>query len=90
MRKIDKIKKDFLVGAMIGSTLGALTAMMFGTKKGHKLQKDMAAKYNEFEGMMKGYIQGKKAKVKHEMGQIAKKTKRKIRKAKRAIKNIKK
>lgn len=86
MRKNEKAARDFLVGAMIGSTLGALTAMMFGTKKGDQIQKDMAEKYHEFEKMMKGYVHGQKKKVKHHVQKIAKKAKSKLHSMKRAIK----
>ena len=62
MSKEEHPGRDFLVGAMIGSTLGALTAMMFTTKKGHRIQKDMVDKYHEIEEIMKGYVDGKKKK----------------------------
>jgi gas vesicle protein len=86
MSKNEKHAKDFLIGAMIGSTLGALTAMMFGTKKGHQIQKDMTEKYHEFEKIMKGYVHGKRKKIKHQVQKIAKKAKSKLRSAKRSIK----
>lgn len=81
----DHTGRDFFVGAMIGSTIGALAAAMFGTKKGHKLQKDMAEKYHDFEGVVKSYIHGKQRKVKREVGKIKQKAKKKVRKVKREV-----
>ncbi len=86
MRKDDHPGKDFMLGAMIGSTLGALTAMMFSTKKGHRIQKDLADKYHEFEHLMKGYVQGKKRVVKEGMRKIAKQAKKKLQKVKKTLK----
>ncbi|GAB4189099.1 MAG: hypothetical protein Tsb0015_09600 [Simkaniaceae bacterium] len=39
--------KDFFLGAFIGGTLGAMSALFFGTKKGKKLQREIAHKYQE-------------------------------------------
>ena len=77
--------KDFLLGAMLGSTLGALTAMMFTTKKGHKIQDDLMDKYHEFEDHVKAYSQAGKRKAKRMMGQIGQKVRRKVKKAKRKL-----
>jgi gas vesicle protein len=84
-KKNDHAGKDFFIGAMIGSTLGALTAAMFGTKKGHKFQKDMADKYHDFEGMLKGYVNGKKRQVKREYKKITEMATKKVRKVKRKV-----
>lgn len=81
----DHTGKDFIVGAMIGSTLGALTAAMFTTKKGHKVQKDIASKYHELEGIMKKYVNGKKRKVKNRVRKVAKKARSKVKRAKKTI-----
>ena len=40
--------KDFLAGAILGGTLGAMTAMMLGTRKGKKMQKELMGKYKHF------------------------------------------
>jgi len=84
--------KDFLFGAMLGSTLGALTAMMFTTKKGHEIQEDLMEKYHEFEDHIKSYTKTNKRKAKHAINQIAKNIEKKIKRAKRKLilKNVEK
>jgi gas vesicle protein len=77
--------KDFLVGAMLGSTLGALTALMFTTEKGHKIQGDLIKKYREFEKHVTGYAQNNKRKAKLALHKIAKNIDKKLQKAKVAI-----
>ncbi|HSX10305.1 MAG TPA: YtxH domain-containing protein [Chlamydiales bacterium] len=81
--------KDFLVGAMLGSTLGALTAMMFTTKKGHQIQEDLIEKYHEFEDHVKAYAKSNKRKARHAMGKIAKNIEKKIKKAERKLRKRK-
>lgn len=41
--------KNFLLGAVIGGSLGALTVFLFATKKGNKLQKEILKHYHEVE-----------------------------------------
>lgn len=77
--------KDFLVGAMLGSTLGALTALMFTTKKGHKIKEDLVEKYHEFEKHVKAYAKNNQKKAKHALNKFAKNIDKKIKKAKRKI-----
>ena len=77
--------KDFLLGAMLGSTLGALTAMMFTTKKGHEIQDDLMDKYHEFEDQIKAYSTVGKRKAKRAMNQISKKIQKKAKRVKRKI-----
>jgi len=92
--------KDFLLGAMIGSTVGALSAMMFTTKKGHNIQKDLLDKYHEFEGVIKKYAKGKtsqarkaakklvqaaKSKVAKTKKKLVKRAKKKVAKTKKAV-----
>jgi gas vesicle protein len=71
--------RDFILGAVLGSSLGALTAVMMGSKKGHKIQKEMVNKYREFEKMVKGYAKKQEKKVKR----VVRKAKSKARVAKR-------
>jgi gas vesicle protein len=79
--------KDFLLGAMLGSTLGALTAMMFTTKKGHEIQDDLMDKYHEFEDQIKAYSAKGKRKVKRAMNHLAKKAHKKVKRVKRKIRH---
>ncbi len=44
--------RSFVLGAMIGSTLGALTAAALTSKKGSKIKKQLMSKYHEFDTMM--------------------------------------
>jgi|GEM_PF-6041434 len=41
--------KNFLVGILVGSTLGASTAIWSGTKQCKKVQKELMKKYNAFK-----------------------------------------
>lgn len=87
--------KDFFIGAMIGSTLGALTAAMFTTKKGdkirQKLQLQFMDKYHEFEEMIKHYAISKKQEAKAAVRKAARRADRKIQQtAKRIHKKLKK
>jgi gas vesicle protein len=77
--------KDFFVGAMLGSTLGALTALMFTTKKGSKIKRELVEKYHEFEEHVKTYAKNNQRKAKHALSKIAKNIDKKIKKAKRKI-----
>ena len=56
--------KQFMLGAMLGSTIGAVSAMMFTTKKGHSIQKNAMHKLHEFENYVKGLIHKNKGHVK--------------------------
>lgn len=47
--------RNFLLGAMIGSSLGALTALMFTTEKGQKIKKDLIKKYPELRQMIHAF-----------------------------------
>jgi gas vesicle protein len=66
---------------MIGSTLGAMTAIVFGTKKGHKMQKDLMDKYHEFEDVVKDYTHGKTRQVKQALHKMSKGMDKKVRSA---------
>lgn len=48
MFKPDHNYKDFLTGAVLGGTLGAITALMC-TEKGKKIQKELIKKYHQVE-----------------------------------------
>jgi gas vesicle protein len=49
--------KDFMLGAAIGGTLGALAALLFTTKQGHKIQREIMGKYHEMDHLVRGYIE---------------------------------
>lgn len=66
--------RQFMLGAMIGSTIGAVSAMMFTTKKGHQIQKNAMHKLHEFEAHLKGLVQKNKSQVKR----LVHKSKRKV------------
>lgn len=78
--------KDFVLGAMIGSTLGALTAIMFGTKKGDQIQKELMKKYHELEGAVSEYATSKQRKAKAKFRKIAKEADQEINRVSRKIK----
>ena len=71
---------------MLGSTLGALTAMMFTTKKGNQVKEEFLDQYHEFEGRVKGYANKNKRKAKRAVKQAAKNIENTIRQAKRKLK----
>lgn len=77
--------KDFVLGAMVGSTIGALSAMMLTTKQGHKVKEELIDKYHELEDIMKGYVKSNKRKATHALKKIAKNIDKKIKRAKKKI-----
>lgn len=56
-------KQDFIWGAVIGSAVGALTTMLFTTKKGKQIRQDIADKYHDFENGIKGWTEDAKETV---------------------------
>lgn len=71
--------KDFVLGIMVGSTVGALSAMMYTTKKGHAIKRAAKVKYHEIENFVQKAVQNK-----GKVFQAAKKIRRKVaRKAKK-------
>lgn len=40
--------KGFLIGALIGTVVGGVTALLLAPKSGEKLRKDVARKYNDY------------------------------------------
>ena len=55
--------RSFMLGAMLGSTVGAISTMMFTTKKGHSFKKHAMEKLHEFEGLVKKLVHKNKRKV---------------------------
>ncbi len=82
-------QRNFMFGAMLGSTLGALTALMFTTKKGHRIQKDVADKFHEFEGIVKSYAKGQKKTAQRALHKLAKTVDQNFKKAKRKAHSVK-
>lgn len=39
----------FMVGAIVGSTIGALTTLLFSTSEGKKIQKKLMKKFHEMD-----------------------------------------
>lgn len=76
MRK-NQPKKGFVLGAMLGSTLGALTAMVF-TKKGRKIRENLMHQCHELGNKVKRTASKNKRKAKQAMSRIAKKIEKKI------------
>jgi gas vesicle protein len=73
--------RNFLLGAVIGSSLGALTALMFTTEKGQKIKKELIKKYPEIQHMMQSFahhphrtIKAAAKKVKRRVASKAKRT----------------
>jgi len=56
--------RNFMLGALIGSTIGAVSAMMFTTKKGHSIHHDAMHKLHEFEDYVKRMFHKNKGHVK--------------------------
>ena len=40
-------KRKFMIGAIVGSTIGALTTLLFSTAEGRKIQKKLMHKFHE-------------------------------------------
>ena len=66
-----------MLGAMIGSTIGALSTVMLTTKKGHKLQKAAMHKLHEFEGYVKRLVRGGKKEAAKAVNKIRRSVRRK-------------
>lgn len=49
----------FMIGAMLGSAIGAVSAMLF-SKKGHPIQKNAMKKWHQFETYIKEFVSKKK------------------------------
>jgi gas vesicle protein len=40
----------FFIGAIVGSTIGALTSLLFSTAEGKRIQKKIMKKFHDFHG----------------------------------------
>lgn len=55
----DKYTKGFVVGAIIGGAIGAVTALLFAPKSGEELRKDIAEKSTDAYGKAQKYFEEK-------------------------------
>jgi gas vesicle protein len=55
--------RNFMLGAMLGSTIGAVSAMLFTTKKGNAIKKNAMNTLHEFENNVKKAFHKKKSGV---------------------------
>ncbi len=68
--------QDFILGAVIGGTVGALTTMLFTTKKGKELRKNIADKYHELEENLKETAEDLQDSAKSQVHKVASKFKK--------------
>lgn len=59
-------QKDFFFGALVGGTVATLTSLLFTTKKGKQIQRQIADTYDEVEGSVKDAFSEVKSKVEEE------------------------
>jgi gas vesicle protein len=57
-------ERKFILGAMLGSAIGAVSAMMFTTKKGQAIKKNAMQKLHQFENYVVNSVNKKKTHVK--------------------------
>lgn len=74
--------KDFFAGAVLGGTLGAISALMF-TEKGKQIQKELMHKYHEFGDHFVHYQKSKAHKVRRSAKRVARRVSKKARSAKK-------
>lgn len=56
MAHSDNHSGNFIIGAVVGGVLGAMTAMLFTTKQGKVVQETAMDKYHDIEKMAKKLI----------------------------------
>lgn len=59
----DKYTKGFVFGALIGGTVGAITALLLAPKSGDELRKDIAIKSNDAYGKAQKYFVEKEVEI---------------------------
>ena len=65
--------RNFMLGAMLGSTIGAVSAMLFTTKKGNSIKKNAMNTLHEFENNVKRAFHKKKSGVKRHVHRVKRK-----------------
>ncbi|MFI5334496.1 MAG: YtxH domain-containing protein [Chlamydiales bacterium] len=76
----------FLLGALIGGSLGAVSSFLFNSKKGQLVKKQLAAKYNEMSKIAQDYVKKSAVKAKTTARKTAGKAKAVRKKVKRKLK----
>ena len=67
-------QKDFFFGALVGGTVATLTSLLFTTRKGRQIQRQLADTYNEVEGSVKEAFSEVKSKAEEVADHPEKKT----------------
>ncbi len=60
---VNNRQKDFFWGALLGGTLATLSVLLFTTKKGKQIQRQIGEFYDEIEETVSGKISDAKDKV---------------------------
>jgi gas vesicle protein len=60
---VNNRQKDFFWGALLGGTLATLSVLLFTTKKGKQIQRQIGDFYDEIEETVKGTVSDAKDKV---------------------------
>ena len=55
----DNTNSGFLIGAVVGGVLGAVSVMLFTTKHGERMREEAVDKYHEVEAIAKKFIKAK-------------------------------
>ncbi len=66
-------QKDFFWGVLLGGTLATLSALLFTTKKGKQIQRQIADKYEEVEDSVKNALTDSKEKLEENAEEAGKK-----------------
>ncbi len=74
---MQKHSNKFIVGAIVGTTIGAITTLLFSTSEGRKIQKKLMKKFHDMNHKNSEMLHHGFAKVKHTL--MHKKAKRKAR-----------
>jgi gas vesicle protein len=73
-------RSKFFIGAVVGSTIGAITTLLFNTSEGKKIQKKLMKKFHDMHG---------KEKLAHTFEMMKKKMTNPLKTAKRKAKSLK-
>jgi gas vesicle protein len=66
-------QKDFFWGALVGGTVAILSTLLFTTKKGKQIQRQISDKYDEIENSVKDAWADSKEKLEESAEQVGKK-----------------
>lgn len=59
----ERSNSHFLLGMIVGGTIGAASTYLFKTKEGKRLQQEIMERYEEFSKQAHTYIKPKMAKI---------------------------